>query len=184
MRRVVVRRSAVHGRGVFAAQFLRPGEHIFEYKGEVITWQSAIRRYEHRDDDGHTFLFGLSDGMVIDGGCGGNSARWLNHACAPNCEAIEMDGRVFVNAVRDILTGEELLIDYALQVDESTNASRSCRLPLLLRRVRLSRHHAQPHVSFAARNYTRPAIPFETMHHEQPNDSRVAEAARAIEPAC
>ncbi|WP_420957383.1 SET domain-containing protein [Burkholderia gladioli] len=117
MRRVVVRRSAVHGRGVFAAQFLHTGELIFEYKGEVITWQSAIQRYEHRDDDGHTFLFGLSDGMVIDGGRGGNSARWLNHACAPNCEAIEMDGRVFVSAVRNIQSDEELLIDYALEVN-------------------------------------------------------------------
>ncbi|MPV67634.1 SET domain-containing protein [Burkholderia sp. BE17] len=120
MRRVVVRRSTVHGRSVFAAQLLRTGERIFQYKGEVITWQSAIRRYERRGDDGHTFLFSLSDGMVIDGGRGGNSARRLNHACAPNCEAIDMDGRVFVNAVRDIQTGEELLIDYALEIDEST----------------------------------------------------------------
>lgn len=44
----------------------------------------------------------------------------LNHACAPNCEAVEMDGRVFVSAVRDIQTGEELLIDYALAVDDNT----------------------------------------------------------------
>ncbi|WP_205169050.1 SET domain-containing protein [Burkholderia sp. LMG 13014] len=121
MRRVVVRRSTVHGRGVFAAQFLHTGERIFEYKDEVITWQSAIQRYEHRDDDGHTFLFGLSDGMVIDGGRSGNSIWWLNHACASNCEAIETDGRVFVNAVRDIRSGEELLIDYALEVDDSTS---------------------------------------------------------------
>lgn len=75
MRRVVVRRSTVHGRGVFATKLLRTGERIFEYKGEVITWQSAIQRYEHRDDDAHTFLFGLSDGTVIDGGRGGNSSR-------------------------------------------------------------------------------------------------------------
>ncbi|MEK6354992.1 MAG: SET domain-containing protein-lysine N-methyltransferase [Burkholderia cenocepacia] len=119
-RRVVVRRPAVHGHGVFVAQFLHTGERIFEYKGEVITWQSATQRYEHRDDDGHTFLFGLSDGMVIDGGRGSNSARWLNRACAPNCAAIETDGRVFVNAVCDIQSGEELLIVYALEIDGST----------------------------------------------------------------
>ncbi|WP_321141492.1 SET domain-containing protein [Burkholderia cenocepacia] len=70
---------------------------------------------------GHTFLFGLSDGMVIDGRRSGNSTRWPNHACASNCEAIETDGRVFVNAVRDIRSGEELLIDYALEVDDSTS---------------------------------------------------------------
>lgn len=59
--------------------------------------------------------------MVIDGGRDGNSARWLNYTCAPNCKAIEMDGRVFINAVRDIQSGEELLIDYALEVDDSTS---------------------------------------------------------------
>ncbi|WP_080353737.1 SET domain-containing protein [Burkholderia cenocepacia] len=121
MRRVVVRRSRVHGRGVFAIRPLRAGERIFEYKGKVTTWRSAVQRYEHRSDAAHTFLFGLSNGRVIDGGRGGNSARWLNHACAPNCETIEIDGRVFVDAVRDIRTGEELLIDYALEIDGDTD---------------------------------------------------------------
>ncbi|KWA71738.1 SET domain-containing protein-lysine N-methyltransferase [Burkholderia ubonensis] len=121
MQRVVVRRSVVHGRGVFAVRPLRAGERIFEYLGESTTWQAAVQRYESRGDDAHTFLFGLSDGRVIDGGRGGNSARWLNHACAPNCETVEIDGRVFINATHDILTGEELFIGYALEVDESTS---------------------------------------------------------------
>lgn len=119
MRRVVVRRSGIHGRGVFATQPLRAGDRIFEYKGELTTWQRAVRRYECRNDETHTFLFGLSDGSVIDGGRGGNSARWLNHACAPNCETVEIGGRVFINAAHDIRPGEELSIDYALEVDDS-----------------------------------------------------------------
>lgn len=120
MRRVIVRRSVIHGRGVFAARPLRAGERLFEYTDEVTTWKAAVRRYESRGDEAHTFLFGLSDGRVIDGGRGGNSARWLNHACEPNCGTIEVDGRVFIDAARNIQGGEELFIDYALELDDST----------------------------------------------------------------
>jgi uncharacterized protein len=79
----------------------------------------------------HTFLFGLADGRLIDGSCGGNSARWLNHACAPNCEAIEDDGRIFIHTLRAIAPGEELFIDYSLAIDEPADdearAQYACR---------------------------------------------------------
>lgn len=119
MRRVTVRRSPVHGRGVFALRALAPGECIFEYKGEVIRWRTAIRQYRRRCDPGHTYLFGLSDGRVIDGARGGNSARWLNHACEANCEAIEMGNRVFIHAITSVAAGEELFLDYQLALDAS-----------------------------------------------------------------
>ena len=61
--------------------------------------------------------YGLSDGRVIDGSRGGNSARFLNHACAPNCEAIETGDRVFIHALTGIRPGEELFIDYSLAID-------------------------------------------------------------------
>jgi SET domain-containing protein len=89
MRRVIVRRSSIHGKGVFAARRLSAGERVLEYKGELTSWWEAVRRHRRDGVEGHTFLFGLSDGRVIDGSCGGNSSRWLNHSCAPNCEAIE-----------------------------------------------------------------------------------------------
>ncbi|CAB3802036.1 hypothetical protein LMG28688_05494 [Paraburkholderia caffeinitolerans] len=121
MKRVTVRQSPVHGKGVFALLPLRAGERIFEYKGMVTTWREAARWYARRSDSGHTFLFGLSDGRVIDGGRGGNGARWLNHACAANCEAVEGDGRVFIEAIRDIAPGEELFIDYALEIEQQAD---------------------------------------------------------------
>lgn len=121
MKRVTVRQSPVHGKGVFALLPLRAGERIFEYKGMVTTWREAARWNARRSDSGHTFLFGLSDGRVIDGGRGGNGARWLNHACAANCEAVEGDGRVFIEAVRDIAPGEELFIDYALEIEQQAD---------------------------------------------------------------
>lgn len=118
MRRVIVRRSSIHGKGVFAMRPLLAGERVLEYKGERTSWREAVRRHQREGIDGHTFLFGLSDGRVIDGNRDGNSARWLNHACAPNCETIEDAGRVYIHTLRPIMAGEELFIEYLLAVDD------------------------------------------------------------------
>ncbi|MFL9966308.1 SET domain-containing protein-lysine N-methyltransferase [Paraburkholderia sediminicola] len=115
LRRITARRSSVHGKGLFALQAIAAGERLIEYRGEVTSWRLAAAR--QRSDVGHTFVFGLSDGRVIDGSRGGNSARFLNHACTPNCEAIEVGDRVFIHAIATIKPGEELFIDYGLEVD-------------------------------------------------------------------
>ncbi|WP_144107908.1 SET domain-containing protein [Paraburkholderia sp. BCC1886] len=131
MRRVVVRRSSIHGKGVFAMQPLGPGERVLEYKGEITAWRVAVRRHRREGVAGHTFLFGLSDGTVIDGSRGGNSARWLNHACVPNCETIEEAGRIFIHTLRAIEVGEELLIEYLLEtelpLDDEVRSQYACR---------------------------------------------------------
>lgn len=119
MKRFVVRRSTIHGRGVFALRSIPAGERIVEYKGLVTSWSEAARYCAHRAEDGHTFLFGLADGRVIDGARGGNSARWFNHACVANCQAVEEAGRVYFDASRAIKPGEELFIDYALELPKS-----------------------------------------------------------------
>ncbi|MFM0039866.1 SET domain-containing protein-lysine N-methyltransferase [Paraburkholderia strydomiana] len=142
MRRVIVRRSPVHGKGVFAMRQLAMGERMLEYKGEVTTWRKALRRHRREGVTGHTFLFGLSDGRVIDGSRGGNSARWLNHACTPNFETIEDDGRIFIHTLRLVDAGEELFIDYLLEIDDAADeearaqyacacASAGCRRSML-----------------------------------------------------
>jgi uncharacterized protein len=115
LRRVTARRSSVHGKGLFALQPVAAGERLIEYKGEVTSWRRAAAR--QRSQAGHTFVFGLSDGRVIDDSRGGNSARFLNHACTPNCEAIETGDRVFIHALAGIKPGEELFIDYGLAID-------------------------------------------------------------------
>lgn len=114
-----VRKSPVHGNGVFALRPIAAGERIIEYRGERITWDEATRRAAERGGPvNHTFYFSLADGNVIDGGRRGNDARWINHACEPNCEAYEDDGRVYIHALRDIDAGEELNYNYALIYDE------------------------------------------------------------------
>ncbi|MDH4376884.1 MAG: SET domain-containing protein-lysine N-methyltransferase [Ramlibacter sp.] len=117
-RRIQVRRSGVHGRGVFALQDIAEGEPIIEYVGEIITWKEALRRHPHDPTDpNHTFYFHIDDGRVIDALYGGNSSRWINHSCDPSCEADEEEGRVFIKALRNIHAGEELSYDYGLIID-------------------------------------------------------------------
>ena len=122
-RRIQVRRSGIHGKGVFAVQPLAEGEAVIEYTGEIISWREALRRHPHDPGDpNHTFYFHIDDKHVIDAKHGGNAARWINHACSPNCEADEQAGRVFIRALRNIGAGEELFYDYGLSVDERYTA--------------------------------------------------------------
>lgn len=111
-----VRDSKIHGKGVFATRKIPAGELVIEYTGELITSKQAVQRYNPSPDNPtHTFYFSLESGKVIDGG---NDARWINHACEPNCEAREENGRIFIYALRDIRRGEELNYDYGLVLDE------------------------------------------------------------------
>ena len=111
-----IRRSAIQGRGAFATRRIRPGTRIIEYTGERIDQDEGDRRY---DDENmprhHTFLFALEDGSVIDAAVGGNEARFINHSCDPNCQAIEEEGRIFIEAIRNIQPGAELVYDYAYE---------------------------------------------------------------------
>lgn len=118
-RRIQVRRSSVHGRGVFAVQAIPAGTELIEYEGETISWEEALRRHPHDPSQpDHTFYFHIDDARVIDGNIGGNASRWINHSCEPNCEAEEDGDRVFIKALRDIAPGEELSFDYGLIIDE------------------------------------------------------------------
>jgi len=114
-----VRRSGVHGTGVYTKQRIRKNARIIEYTGERVPWEAA----PDDPDDPHTFNFGLENGEVINPEVGGNEARWINHSCDPNCEAVEEDDRIFIYAMRNIQPGEELLYDYHMELDEPITES-------------------------------------------------------------
>jgi SET domain-containing protein len=118
-RRIQVRQSGIHGKGVYALQDIARGQTIIEYVGQVITWEEAQARHPHDlQNPNHTFYFHIDETRVIDALIGGNSSRWINHSCDGNCEAEEVNGRVFIKARRKILAGEELHYDYGLILDE------------------------------------------------------------------
>jgi len=123
---LIVRSSQIHSKGCYTTRFIPEGAFVVEYTGERITNDDADERYENRED---TYLFGLEDGEhVIDGD---GVAAFINHSCDPNCESDEIDGRLWIVALRDIQPGEELTYDYCLYDgdDESPCAcgAKACR---------------------------------------------------------
>ena len=124
-KKIEARRSAIHGNGVFATADLAKGERVVRYKGLLRTHDEADRVYADDPDTGHTFLFTLNDKYVIDANVDGNVARWINHSCDPNCEAVLIEheddpekSRVFIEAIRAIKPGEELTYDYGITLAE------------------------------------------------------------------
>ncbi|HUW53840.1 MAG TPA: SET domain-containing protein-lysine N-methyltransferase [Rhodanobacter sp.] len=124
-RRIVTRRSSIHGNGVFAAGIIARGEEIIEYKGKLLTHDEADALYGDGGETGHTFLFTLNEQYLIDANQHGNSARWINHSCAPNCRALVEESasgdprkdRVVIEAIRRIKPGEELTYDYGIVLE-------------------------------------------------------------------
>lgn len=129
--RIEVRNSSVHGKGVFACQPLEAGIVIAEYCGPIMTWKQAEQRRgtkRSRRDDEHTFLFQITKRYVIDATPSRCRAKWINHSCSPNCQAVLTGRRVFIETLRHIDTGEELFFDYQLQAsgDALTDGSYPC----------------------------------------------------------
>ncbi len=125
-RRIIRRQSPIHGNGVFAAKDLPKGTSVIEYRGRRLTHAQANRMYANDADSGHTFLFTLNEKYLIDGGDGGNDARWINHGCAPNCQAWIVENkhgdrsrdRILIETRRAIRKGEELTYDYGITLEE------------------------------------------------------------------
>lgn len=124
-RRFVARRSPIHGNGVFATAPIARGEEIIEYKGKLLTPDEADALYGDGGETGHTFLFTLNEKYVIDANQRGNTARWINHSCAPNCRAVVEESasgdprrdKVKIEAIRHIKPGDELTYDYGIVLD-------------------------------------------------------------------
>lgn len=113
---IEVRPSAIQGQGVFARRAIPEGTRLIEYAGEVISEAEGDARYDDRAMDRHqTYLMALEGGFCIDAAVGGNESRFINHSCEPNCEAVEEDGRVWIETLEPIAAGQELTYDYAYE---------------------------------------------------------------------
>lgn len=111
-----VRKSPVHGRGLFARTPYMTGELVGEYRGRLIDTAAEGETSSAWDSDpSYTLLFAIDDNHTIDAGVNGNSVRFMNHSCEPNCETSVDGQRVFVHALRPIQPGEELTYDYNLR---------------------------------------------------------------------
>ncbi|HZV38143.1 MAG TPA: SET domain-containing protein-lysine N-methyltransferase [Pseudoxanthomonas sp.] len=129
-KKIEARKSDIHGNGVFAIAPIKKGEFVIEYKGKRRTHEEVDEEDSGDVESGHTFLFTLNDEYVIDASHKGNRARWINHSCSPNCEAVfdEYEGknrkkdRIYIEAIRNIKPGEELTYNYGITLDEPHTA--------------------------------------------------------------
>jgi uncharacterized protein len=118
---LIIRSSAIHAAGCYTTASIANGARVVEYTGRLITKEVADARYENSIV---TYLFGIGDGShVIDGH---GAAMFINHSCDPNCETDEIDGRVWVKAIRNIAAGEELTYDYNLYDGDDDEALCNC----------------------------------------------------------
>lgn len=118
-----VRRSGIHGNGVYATQHIATHQPIIEYVGERITKQESERRGHRqairakRSGGAAVYIFTLSKRFDLDGDFPWNTARLINHSCAPNCEAWHIGRKIIIHALREIAADEELTFDYGFEVD-------------------------------------------------------------------
>ncbi len=134
---IVVRNSRIHGRGVFAKKNIPAGARVIEYVGERLTKAQAYKRADipldrHKEDDkiyGAVYIFELNKRYDIDGDVPYNTARYINHACDPNCETDIIRGRIWVIALKDIKKGEEISYNYGYDYDAYEDHRCDCRTP-------------------------------------------------------
>jgi len=125
-----IRSSPIQGLGAFATRAIPKGTRLIEYAGQRITSAVSDARYpEVPGERHHTFLFAIDDDVVIDAAVDGNEARFINHSCDPNCDAVIDDARIFIETVRDIVPGEELAYDYQYTLEERHTPARKRQYP-------------------------------------------------------
>ena len=110
--RIVRRQSPISGWGVFAARPVKKGTRIVEYKGQLVSQVEASRRERRYLPRQRIWLFTINTRWARDAAFGGNVARYINHACRPNCHTEIIGHHIWVVASRDIREGEELTYDY------------------------------------------------------------------------
>ena len=125
-----IRTSPIQGLGAFATRRIPAGVRLIEYAGERLTPDQADARYpDVLGERHHTYLFAIDDDVVIDAAVDGNDARFINHSCDPNCDAVIDDARIWIETIRDIETGEELAYDYAYVLEERHSPAAKRRFP-------------------------------------------------------
>lgn len=118
-----VRESDIHGRGLYATEDIEEGTDIIQYVGEKITKKESTRRALEWEEkaretgDGLVYIFELDDKYDIDGRLGDNPARYINHSCDGNCEAVNCEGEIWITAIKDIKKGDELVYDYGYDME-------------------------------------------------------------------
>lgn len=116
---ILLKKSKIHGTGIYARKNIPEGTRIIEYVGEKVTKKESDRRAElpleenaENEEMGAVYIFTLNKRHDIDGYVSWNTARFINHSCTPNAESDIIRGRIWIIALRDIPKGEEITYNY------------------------------------------------------------------------
>lgn len=128
-----VRRSGIHGRGLFAKKKILRGTYIIEYLGERVDKEESNERgwaqmdHARETGDAAVYIFTLDDEWDIDGNVPENAARLINHSCDPNCEAFIEEDKIWIAALRDIQKDDELFFNYGFDLENYEDHPCGCR---------------------------------------------------------
>tara|TARA_B000000609_G_C24113518_1_gene315385 strand:- start:304 stop:789 length:486 start_codon:yes stop_codon:yes gene_type:complete len=128
-----VKKSKVHGTGVFATKDINKGTKIIQYIGNKVTKavgdkisEKRIEKYLHSKTTGSVYIFELNSKYDIDGSPLYNKARYINHSCNPNCEVDIIRGKIWIISIKKILKGDELSYDYGYDFDKDDFKDHKC----------------------------------------------------------
>jgi len=131
---IIVRRSTIHGKGVFAKRDIPVGTRVIEYVGEKITKAESERRAHipiqknrKNPEHGSVYIFQINKRYDIDGYVPYNTARFINHSCEPNCESEIIRGSIWIIALQDIKKGEEINYNYGYSYEDHEDHQCFCR---------------------------------------------------------
>ena len=110
--KLVRRRSAIAGFGVYALQKIRRDRRIIHYAGQLIGHEESDRREKRHLKAGRIWCFTVNRRWVRDAHVGGNNARFINHACKPNAYSQIVGNTIWIRAAKNIEAGAELTYDY------------------------------------------------------------------------
>lgn len=148
IKKYIIRQSPTHGIGVFAASDIRKGTRIVEYIGNLLRKDesSKVQRRmtrEHKKDKSKpaVMIFNLTRTFDLDGNVPENEAKYINHSCEPNCEAVQDGRRIFIHALRSIRAGEELSFDYGFAWGAHADHPCRCGTPSCVGFILAQHHH-------------------------------------------
>ena len=129
-----VKKSKIHGTGVFATKSISKNTKIIEYIGEKILKKEGdirsekrLKKFLHSKKTGSVYIFELNKKYDIDGSPLYNKARYINHSCDPNCEVDIIDDKIWISSIKKIKKGEELSYDYGYSFDKEDYKDHECK---------------------------------------------------------
>ena len=107
--RLLVKKSTIDGKGVFAMESISARKKIGDLGGEII---SARKIPQLIKEIKRIALVELGNGKALNASTNSNELRYVNHSCTPNTYMRVIRNRVEFYCLRSIKKGEELTCNY------------------------------------------------------------------------